>query len=75
MPRLDEEANRSSKCTLCYDRLAADKLPWCVQACPGEARFVGDLNDPESEVARLIAEKGAKPIHEDFGTSPSVYYV
>ncbi len=75
VPRLDEEANRSSKCTLCYDRLAADKLPWCVQACPGEARFVGDLNDPESEVARLIAEKGAKPIHEDFGTSPSVYYV
>lgn len=75
VPRLDEEANRSSKCTLCYDRLAADKLPWCVQTCPGEARFVGDLNDPESEVARLIAEKGAKPIHEDFGTSPSVYYV
>ena len=28
-----------------------------------------------SYAGRLIAEKGAKPIHEDFGTSPSVYYV
>lgn len=39
--RLDEEANRSSKCTLCYDRLAADKLPWCVQACPARRASSG----------------------------------
>ncbi len=75
VPRLDEEANGSTKCTLCYDRLAAGLEPWCVQACPAEARIVGDLGDPESEVSLYIAEKGAVPIFEGYGTEPNVYVV
>lgn len=75
VPQVEEEANVSSKCHLCYERLAADKLPWCVQACPGEARIVGDLNDAESEAAKFREEKSAQPFHEEFGTNPSVYYV
>ena len=75
VPQIDEEAGVSSKCTLCFDRLDNDHRPWCVQACPAEARIVGDLNDPESEVAKYIAEKGAKPYLEENGTTPSVYYV
>lgn len=75
IPQIDEAASVSSKCDLCYDRLGAGKLPWCVQSCPGEARIVGDINDPESDAARYIAEKGAEPLDADFGTVPSVYYV
>ena len=75
VPQLDEAAGVSSKCTLCYQRLAYDKLPWCVESCPANARFVGDINDPSSEVAKLIAEKNAKPLMEEFGTGPSVYYI
>lgn len=74
-PHVDPEAQVSTKCTLCYDRLAAGKLPWCVQSCPGEARIVGDLNDPGSEVARYIAERGAEPLFPEYGTEPSVYVV
>ena len=75
VPQIDEEAGVSSKCTLCFDRLDNDHRPWCVQACPAEARIVGDLNDPESEVSKYIAEKGAVPYLEENGTTPSVYYV
>ena len=75
VPQLDEEAGVSSKCTLCFDRLDNDHRPWCVQACPAEARIVGDLNDPESEVSKYIAEKGAQPYMPENGTTPSVYYV
>lgn len=75
MPKLDEEKGVSTKCTMCYDRLNAGLEPWCVQACPAEARIVGDLNDPESEVALYIAEKGAVPLFEEYGTEPNVYVV
>ena len=75
VPQIDEEAGVSSKCTMCFDRLDNDHRPWCVQACPAEARIVGDLNDPESEVAKYIAEKGAQPYMPENGTTPSVYYV
>ena len=75
VPQIDEEAGVSSKCTMCFDRLDNDHRPWCVQACPAEARIVGDLNDPESEVSKYIAEKGAVPYLEENGTTPSVYYV
>ena len=75
VPQIDETAGVSSKCTMCFDRLDNDHRPWCVQACPAEARIVGDLNDPESEVSKYIAEKGAQPYMPENGTTPSVYYV
>ena len=75
MPALDEEAGKSTKCDLCHDRLNASALPWCVQACPGEARIVGDLNDPESEICKFIAAKGATPLFPEYGTEPCVYVV
>ena len=75
MPVLDEEAGVSTKCTLCYDRLDAGLRPWCAQACPGEARIVGDLADPESEINQFIAAKGAQPLFPEYGTEPCVYVV
>ena len=62
------------KCTFCTERLAQGKLPACVEASEG-AMIFGDLNDPESEVSKYIAEKGAQPYMPENGTTPSVYYV
>jgi tetrathionate reductase subunit B len=50
----------------------------CVKKCReigAGALTVGDLNDPESEITKLIAENDVKAIREDLGTKPKVFYI
>src|SRR5664280_242766 len=63
------------KCNFCAPRLAEGKLPACVANCPTTARHFGDLEDPNSNVSRLIKDRGGFTLHPEAGTSPNVYYL
>ena len=63
------------KCTFCYQRLARGEVPACMDLCPARARHFGDLDDPESEVSKLIKGRSYEQLLASEGTKPSVYYL
>jgi len=65
-------------CTFCVHRLDVGQEPACVAACKkvgANVLAVGDLNDPGSDVSRLIATHPVQGLREDLGTRPKVYYI
>jgi molybdopterin-containing oxidoreductase family iron-sulfur binding subunit len=71
----DHVPGKVEKCDLCIDRLLAGRDPACVAACPGDARIIGDLNDRDSTVSKMIRERGGTQLNPELETKPSVYYV
>ncbi len=67
------------KCTFCLHRQDENgeyaSPPACVQTCMGKAIHFGDLNDPASEVSRLLKTRQWMRLKEEAGTEPNVYYL
>jgi molybdopterin-containing oxidoreductase family iron-sulfur binding subunit len=63
------------KCTFCDHRAREGKLPHCVISCPAHARVFGDLNDPDSEVSKLLNKYRPLRLKEHLGTEPKVFYI
>jgi molybdopterin-containing oxidoreductase family iron-sulfur binding subunit len=64
------------KCLFCVHRLEKGlPVPACNQACATGARYFGDLDDPDSEVAQLARSPRAFKLLEDLGTEPNCIYL
>lgn len=78
------------KCSFCVQRIQATKLTAkrenrkmktdefntaCAQTCPSNAIVFGDLNNKESEIAKLYANDRSYHVLEELGVKPSVQYM
>ena len=63
------------KCSFCTHRLERGEEPACVETCVGDARNMGDLDNPDSEVAEMADSNRAFQLKADEGTDPNVYYL
>ena len=71
---INPEDHSAEKCNLCAHRLDIGLEPACVSVCPTEAILVGDLNDPQSEVAKVIQREPVTVRRPEKETRPGVFY-
>ena len=63
------------KCTFCLHRVRTGLQPACVAVCPTKCMYFGDLEDPGSEIHRLMKKRKFKVLAPQAGTKPQVYYL
>lgn len=64
------------KCDYCSHRLAAGiEEPACVRNCVSRAMVFGDINDPKSEISKLVASVRTVRWNSEYGTKPKTYYI
>lgn len=63
------------KCTFCVHRIRRGKVPRCVEVCPVQAKRFGKINDPESEVFKILKSNLSFRLLEELGTEPDIWYI
>jgi Fe-S-cluster-containing dehydrogenase component len=82
----NEELEIPQKCTMCAELLddpeylsylgdPALKKPRCVEACPNNALIFGDLDDPNSDISKLVARERLTPPDAIAGRETNVKYL
>ncbi len=69
------EEHVADKCTFCYHRISNGGDTACAQACPFDARQIGNLRDPNDPVAKAVMNQRVGVLRDEYGTKPQVFYL
>jgi len=72
---IDPNTRTAEKCNFCANRVENKLLPACVSVCPTECRIFGDLDDPASEVSRIVQHEAFMVRKPEKGTGPKIFYL
>jgi molybdopterin-containing oxidoreductase family iron-sulfur binding subunit len=65
----------AEKCTLCVHRIDRGEVPACIEICPAQARYFGDLDDPDSDLSKVLASRENYQLLTERGTGPNMYFL
>ena len=85
IPRYDAETDKVYKCNFCYDRIANDMIPSCIQSCTTGALQYGDLETLRAKARNMgttpkatsvmytmpTLRDGSQPTEEQLSIDPS----
>ena len=72
---IDPNTHTAAKCNYCAHRTELGMEPACVVVCPERAIIAGDMHNPNTEIARIIAREPVRVRKPEQGTGPNVYYL
>ncbi|MFY9331283.1 MAG: 4Fe-4S dicluster domain-containing protein [Candidatus Nanopelagicales bacterium] len=72
---IDENTHTAAKCNFCAHRIDQGLEPACVQVCPTESIWMGDIDDPTSGISKFLSIEPVNVRTPEQGTRPNVYYV
>jgi Fe-S-cluster-containing dehydrogenase component/formate-dependent nitrite reductase membrane component NrfD len=72
---IDPNSHTAAKCNFCAHRTEIGLEPACVVVCPEQAIIAGDLHNPDSDIARIVAREPVRTRKPEQGTGPNVYYL
>jgi Fe-S-cluster-containing dehydrogenase component/Ni/Fe-hydrogenase subunit HybB-like protein len=72
---IDEQTHTAAKCNFCAHRVDEGLEPACVVVCPTHSIWVGDLEDPNSGISRLINNNPTAVRAPEQNTGPNVFYL
>jgi len=72
---IDPYSHTAAKCNYCAHRTEIGLEPACVVVCPERAIIAGDLHNPDTEIARIVARQPVRTRKPEQGTGPNVYYL
>jgi formate-dependent nitrite reductase membrane component NrfD/ferredoxin len=72
---IDPSTHTASKCHFCAHRIEVGLEPSCVVVCPTHAIISGDMDDPESEISRVLSKAKVSVRKPEQGTAPKLFYV
>ncbi len=72
---IDPYSHTAAKCNYCAHRTEVGLEPACAVVCPEHAIIAGDMHNPESEIAKILAREPVRTRKPEQGTKPNVYYL
>jgi len=72
---IDDNTNTAAKCNFCAHRIDNGLEPACVQVCPTQSIWMGDIDDPTSGISKFLSIEPVNVRTPEQGTRPNTYYV